>query len=160
MTRLGACWLTAAAAAGMGMPAATAADSKPLPARPPAYAPLPPDALADALRAEQAAYSRRLDVCTRLREIAVRTNDDKLYDRSLALEQQADALYHGRTARLGVKPGLRATSAPAGVRSPADVLDQKLGGDGDPLADLTPRPAADPARPATAQARQFREVQP
>ena len=86
------------------------------------YGPMDPAALAEALKAEQAAYQRRLDVCLKLRQIAVRTNDDQLTEQADELERQATALYHARTAKLGVKAALRAApEPPAGALSAAPV---------------------------------------
>ena len=109
------------------------------PLRPPVvYGPMDPAALAEALKAEQDAYQRRLDVCLKLRQIAARTNDERLTEQADDLERQATGLYHARTARLGVK---------AALRSVPDA------------ADLTPAAAVTvvPPRPA-APADQFREV--
>ncbi|MGL6095121.1 MAG: hypothetical protein ACRC7O_04875 [Fimbriiglobus sp.] len=176
MHRFRAWGLTAALASAVGVAAASAADpapkpwysrvfaggsaspAKPADAQPisPPVAPLTPEALADALKAEQDAYLRRLDVCTRLREVANRTNDDRLSDQADALEQQATALYHQRTARLGVRGPRGSTTTTATA-----VLDRTLGTGAatDPLA--ASRPPADTARPATAQVTtRFKEVQP
>ena len=72
--------------------------------RPPVvFGPMDPGALAEALRAEQDAWQRRMDVCLKLRQIAADANDDKLLTQADDLERQATALYHQRTARLGVK---------------------------------------------------------
>lgn len=100
------------------------------------YGPMDPAALTEALKAEQAAYQRRLDVCLKLRQIAVRTNDDKLTEQADELERQATALYHARTAKLGVKAALRTA----------------------PDADVRPAAAVTVAPPAPAKADQFREV--
>jgi hypothetical protein len=90
-----------------------------VPARPPVVlGPMDPIVLAEALKAEQDAYQRRLDVCLRLRELAAELNDDRLTAQALDLERQATALFHQRAARLGVK---------ASLRSPEDVLDRTLG---------------------------------
>jgi hypothetical protein len=87
-----------------------------LPARPPVVVgPLEPLAQADALRAEQDAYLRRLDVCLKLREIAAAKGDERLLAQADELEKQATALYHQRVARLGVK---------AQIRTPAETLDR------------------------------------
>src|SRR5207237_1161101 len=65
--------------------------------------------LAEALKAEQDAYQRRLDVCLKLRQIAARANDDRLTEQADDLERRATALYHARTAKFGVRAALRAT---------------------------------------------------
>jgi hypothetical protein len=107
--------------------------SAPAPARPPAVVgPLDPVAQADALRAEQDAWQRRMDVCLKLRQVAAARNDEALATRADELERQATALYQQRVARIGVK-------------SP-----------GRPEADI----AAEPRRPSEPPARQFREVKP
>jgi hypothetical protein len=68
-------------------------------------APPPPDVLAEAIRAEMEAYQRRIDSCTRLREIAIQTSNDSLLNEVDEIEKQALALYQARTARLGLKQG-------------------------------------------------------
>jgi hypothetical protein len=103
------------------------------------YGPMDPATLTEALKAEQSAYQRRLDVCLKLRQIAARTNDDQLAEQADDLERQATALYHARTAKLGVKAALR--SAP------------------EPAADVKPAAAVTVAPPTPASATdQFREV--
>ena len=78
------------------------------PARPPvAVAPLEPAVLAEALKAEQDAWDRRLDVCHKLRVVGSETNDEALSKQANDHEKQATALYHSRVARLGVKAPLR-----------------------------------------------------
>jgi hypothetical protein len=64
--------------------------------------PLPPDQLAEALRAEQEAYLRRVSVCTELRRIAVERGDDAMAHQADELERQVGALYNARVAALGV----------------------------------------------------------
>ncbi|OWK35062.1 hypothetical protein [Fimbriiglobus ruber] len=125
-----------------------------VPARPPVIVGrLDPVTLAEALKAEQDALQRRMEVCLKLREVAVKANDDKLLEQADALEKRATAVYHQRTARLGVKSALR---------SPVDALDRRLGTGAavDPLAVDAAKPAKTPTAdtPATAQARQFKEV--
>lgn len=154
MHRFSAWGAVLALAAGAGGMAA-AADTKPArPAssmRPPVIVePLPPDILAEAVRAEQDAYIRRLDVCTRLRAIAAEKNDDNLAQQAAELERRATALYEARVARLGVKP----SGSPA---PPAEVtLDQTLGSGVavNPLTVAAPQPAG------TASAASLREVKP
>ncbi len=73
------------------------------PSRPPTITePLKPEVLADALRAEQEAYLRRVSVCTELRRVALERNDDSLARQADELERQAAALYNARVAGLGV----------------------------------------------------------
>src|SRR5262245_18684121 len=64
--------------------------------------PLPSDQLAEALRAEQDAYLRRVSVCTELRRIAVEQGDDITVRQADELERQFGALYSARVAALGV----------------------------------------------------------
>src|SRR6478736_1605776 len=72
---------------------------KGVPAVPPAPpAPLPPELLADALRAEQEAWSRRVAVCTELRRIGEESQNDLLIRQADELERQATAVYNQRVA--------------------------------------------------------------
>ena len=129
MTRLAARRLLAAAAAAGLMGAAVAADPAPAdrtwyqkltggkppkpaepdgtfgtaPPKPTGFAPLDPAALQEAVRAEADAWARRLEVCTKLQQIAAARGDDKLAAHAAELEKQAGAIYKGRVARLGVK---------------------------------------------------------
>jgi hypothetical protein len=81
-------------------------------------APLSPEVIADALRAEQEAYLRRLSVCTELRRVADEQGDGTLARRADELERQVAALYNARVAALGVSrvraplPGPATTSGP------------------------------------------------
>ena len=132
----------------------------PIPTRPTiATAPLPPEAVASALRAEQEAYLRRLEVCTKLRHLAVNAGDDSLLQQADTLEQQATALYHGRVARLGVKSVRPAiASRPLPGPSPVTVLDRELGS-GVAITPLeSPTPADESGRPATASTQTFRRA--
>lgn len=120
---------TAAAAAGLAFAAAVAAADKPAPP-PVVFAPLPADVLAEAVRAEQDAYVRRLDVCTKLRRAAADKNDDRLAGVADDLERQATSLYQARVGKLGVgpaKPGDKPTVAakvnPLTVAPPAPRAD-------------------------------------
>lgn len=73
--------------------------------RPPTItAPLAPEVLADALRAEQDAYLRRVSVCTELRRVAAEKGDDALARQADELERQASSLYNLRVSGLGVSP--------------------------------------------------------
>jgi hypothetical protein len=118
-----------------------------VPARPPVVlGPLDPAVLAEALRAEQDAWQRRMDVCLKLKQIALDRGDEPLARQADELERQATALYHQRTARLGVK---------AGVRSPADVFDRTVG---QALPTVAPPEPVVAEKPAAAHARAFREV--
>jgi hypothetical protein len=168
-----AAWGLSALAAGALAPAALAADPAPpeksglvgrwlggsdpkpdtatktfadVPARPPVIiGPLDPAVLAEALRAEQDAWQRRMDVCLKLRQIAFKQGDEPLGRQADELERQATALYYQRTARLGVK---------SGVRSPADVLDRTAAA---PESVAPPEPVA-VEKPTAAPTREFREV--
>jgi hypothetical protein len=92
------------------------------PLRPPVViAPLEPSAIAEALKAEQQAWDRRMEVCLKLRMIADKTNNDALAKQADDLEKQATALYHHRSARLGVKAPLRGkpeATAPIATTTP------------------------------------------
>ncbi|HEY2910676.1 MAG TPA: hypothetical protein VGI99_10545 [Gemmataceae bacterium] len=122
MPRYRAWGLAAAVAAGLA-PAAVAADAskppttlfakwfgpKPKPksvARgstpPTVVAPLAPEVLQAALNAEQEAWIRRVNVCSKLREIANDKRDDALMRQADELERQATVLYNERTEALGV----------------------------------------------------------
>lgn len=132
MIRFRAWGLTAALAAGAGVPAlaadpplvpkqTTLADKLFGPSKPkrvgpatrtgstapamrstPTPTPLSPEAVIDALRAEQDAYLRRLTVCGELRRVGGETNNDALIRQADELERQAAALYNQRVAALGV----------------------------------------------------------
>lgn len=110
-----------------------------LPARPAVLVgPLDPMTQAEALRAEQDAFLRRLDVCLKIREIAAKKGDERLLTQADDLEKQATSLYHQRVARLGVK---------AQIRTPAETFER--------APSATPEAStAAPPQPA----RQFREV--
>ena len=81
----------------------TARSGSVTPQRPPTVtAPLAPEVLADALRAEQDAYLRRVSVCTELRRVAGERGDEPLARQADELERQSAALYNARVAALGV----------------------------------------------------------
>jgi hypothetical protein len=90
--------------------------------------PLPADQLAEALRAEQDAYLRRVSVCTELRRIAVQQGDDATVRQADELERQFGALYSARVAALGVTrtkaplPEPTSMSEAIAVRSAANRL--------------------------------------
>lgn len=65
-------------------------------------APLPAEQLAEALRAEQDAYLRRVSVCTELRRVALERGDDAMVRQADELERQFGSLYSARVAALGV----------------------------------------------------------
>jgi hypothetical protein len=89
-------------------------------------APLAPDQLADAVRAEQDAYLRRVSVCTELRRIALERGDDATVRQADELEKQAGALYNARVAALGVSrakaPLPEPSTSAVAARSAADRL--------------------------------------
>jgi hypothetical protein len=119
-------------------------------------APLPPEVLADALRAERDAWQRRVSVCEELRKIAFDKADDALSRQADELERQATALYNLRVAGLGVPrtkaplPGASALAAAALTpdSETATAKARKLAAPSSPVPGTT-----------TAQA-QVREVKP
>ena len=84
-------------------------------------APLSPEVLADALRAEQDAYLRRVSVCTELRRVATERADDQLLRQADELERQAAALYNARVAGLGVSRVKSPLPPPTDDRAVADL---------------------------------------
>lgn len=112
--------------------------------------PLPPETLAEVLRAEQDAYIRRLDVCTKLRAIADQTGNEQLATEARELERRATALYQQRVSKIGIRPGsqLSATSS----------LERSLG-TGAAVNPLNVTPPA-PAQPARSSLANLREVAP
>jgi hypothetical protein len=89
-------------------------------------APTGVEASAAVRRREQAAYLRRQAVCDRLRQVAVQSGDDALYQQAQDLEDRAWALYQDRTAGL---PG--GSSLVEG-----DAAPRPKGGRGDSRAEL------------------------
>jgi hypothetical protein len=65
-------------------------------------APLKPEVLADAWKAERDAQLRRLSVCTELRRVAFERGDEALARQADELERQVTALYNARVAGLGI----------------------------------------------------------
>jgi hypothetical protein len=63
---------------------------------------LPPEMVADAMKAEWAAWERRTNVCLKLREAAIARNDEALMRQVDELERQTNAIYKQRVAALGV----------------------------------------------------------
>jgi hypothetical protein len=76
------------------------------------------DAAAERSR-QEAALLRRLQVCDKLKEIAIRTNDAELLRRAEQLEERSQACYTQRTARLRGLAG--------GFQSDEKTVDQYLG---------------------------------
>lgn len=110
--------------------------------RPPTVsAPLPPEVVTAAFQAEQEALIRRMDVCVRLRQVAMEANDEGLMRQVDELERRENALYTARVAALGV-PKVKAP--PPG--SAAAVLDRKLG------TGVAVTPLTAPAAPVAADA--------
>jgi hypothetical protein len=93
----------------------------PRPAPPTITAPLSPEVLADALRAEQDAYLRRVSICTELRRVATDRADDQLLRQADELERQAAALYNARVAGLGVSRVKSPLPNPTDDRAVADL---------------------------------------
>ncbi len=122
------------------------------PPRPTVALTLDPAVLTDALRAEQEAWDRRMEVCRRLREVASPGDSEAITKQANDLEKQATALYHQRVARLGVK---------GPMRGPVDSIDRVLGSGAalDPTQIATPKPTLTD-KTATAQNRAFKVVNP
>lgn len=123
-------------------------------------APLPPDQLAEALRAEQDAYLRRVSVCTELRRIAIERGDETLARQADEVERQSGALYNARVAALGVSKTKSPLPEPT-VASRRGILDIDTPS-GDPTsikmaANKLVAPAAPVPGTTTAQ---VREVKP
>jgi len=125
-------------------------------------APLSAESLLACIRAEKDAYSRRLDACHRLREIAMDANDDTLEAKANELERLATETYRMRVSRLGVSSGSTAIGAvPTDAITSAkatQTLDATLGRG----AAVTPLTAAKPAAKGTATAKlpAYKEVNP
>jgi hypothetical protein len=68
---------------------------------------------------EEAALMRRLEVCDKLTEIAVRTNDTELLHRAEQLDERVRTTYSRRTSSLPVEKGA--------FQSDKQVLDKHLG---------------------------------
>ena len=121
--------------------------------------PLSSETLLEVLRAEKDAYTRRLDVCHRLREIAQQSNDEKLEAQANDLEKQATMTYRSRVAKLGVKSGGPLPPLPDSSSASAK-LDSKLGTGvaANPLTTGTKNTNDDKA--AMAKRNVFKEVAP
>jgi hypothetical protein len=71
----------------------------------PGHAPsatLPPEMVAEAVKAEYIAWERRTNVCLKLREAAIARNDEALMRQVDELERQTNAIYQQRVSALGV----------------------------------------------------------
>lgn len=66
-------------------------------------APLGAEVLAEAVKDEQNACTRRLDACAKLREIAGAKNDEAMLARIDELERQAVEICQARVARMGIR---------------------------------------------------------
>lgn len=96
------------------------------PMRPPVIiAPLSAEVLAEAVKDEQNACTRRLDACAKLREIAAAKNDEAMLARIDEIEKQAVEICQARVARMGIRGTaartVRATSESKTPFDPATV---------------------------------------
>lgn len=82
-------------------------------------APLTPEVISEAVKAEETACTRRLDACTKLRQFAIDKNDDKLLAQIDEIERQAIEMCQQRVARMGVKVGMKTR--------PSLVMDREIG---------------------------------
>ena len=114
-------------------------------------APLTPEVLARCLQAENDAYLRRVEICTKLRLIADEKNDPALNRKADELEKQAENLYNARTFALGIPK----TKSPAPESSHAMRLEEPASPKA--AAEKLLAPAAPVAETSTAA---IREVQP
>ena len=81
--------------AGSSKPAVPEKKSEPEAEKPPTR-----DEVAKSLDYEQKLYLKRLEFCTRLRQIAVESKDDSLLVKADALEKQATDVYLSKTSKL------------------------------------------------------------
>lgn len=121
--------------------------------------PLSSETMVSVLQAEKDAYTRRLDVCHRLREIAINTGDETLEAKVNELEKQAMATYQARVSRLGVKNGGPLPPLPSATAIAAtSKLDQNLGSGVAVNPLTTGKKSATADKSATAKVNQFKEV--
>ena len=120
-----------------------------------AVGPLSDEVLLAVMRAERDAYIRRMEVCLRLKEIALDARDERLEAKVNELERQATAAYHERVSRVGGKSGGPLPALPPSVSATA-ALDKALGSGVAKTPLDSPKPAA--GKTATAKAGQFKEV--
>ena len=127
-----------------------------------AVAPLSPESLLAAITAEKEAYSRRLDACHRLREIALDSGNETLEAKANELEKMATETYRLRVSRLGVPSGaMPMTAGPTLTATSAkETLNKQLGAGvaTNPLTSASKK-ATDKST-ATAKANTFKEVNP
>jgi hypothetical protein len=124
-------------------------------------APLSPESLLAAITAEKEAYSRRLDACHRLRELALDSSNEALEAKANELEKMATETYRLRVSRLGVPSGaMPLSSGPVVAASATDTLNKQLGTGvaTNPLASAAKKPTDKST--ATAKANTFKEVNP
>lgn len=93
-------------------------------------APPPAEIVVEAVRAESDAYARRLDACTRLRQIAIETGNDNLLNETDELERLAAAVYQARVARMGLSRS----------QAPKPALSDRLPASIDPTKVAPPTP--------------------
>jgi hypothetical protein len=105
---------------------------------------LSPEMVAEARKAEQDAWQRRMAVCLKLREAAITLNDKRLERTAEELERQVDALYKQRVAALGL-PKVKA-ALPAPPSGPA-VTSLDLGPTIPPEPKPAPAPLVAPGQP-------------
>jgi hypothetical protein len=118
-------------------------------------APLKPEVVANALRAEQEALRRRMEVCTELRRVALERGDDYLARQVDELERTAATLYYTRTAALGVPQVRTPLPEPMGASSLSDLAINS-----DTSAAAKAKKLTTPAAPAPGTTAQVREVLP
>ena len=92
--------------------------------RPVMSAPLPPEAVQEAVKAEADALLRRMNVCSELRQVAFDKNDDALMRQVDEIERQAKATYEKRVAALGVSKAAKAP-LPASAVASFDLVPEK-----------------------------------
>ena len=125
-------------------------------------APLSSESLLAAITAEKEAYSRRLDACHSLREIALDGNNEILEAKANELEKMATETYRLRVSRLGVPSGdMPIAAGPSlSASSAKESLNKQLGTGvaTNPLASAGKKPTDKST--ATAKANTFKEVNP
>jgi hypothetical protein len=118
-------------------------------------APLKPEVVANALRAEQEALRRRMEVCTELRRVALERGDDYLARQVDELERTAATLYYTRTAALGVPQVRTPLPEPLGASSISG-----LAMDSDNSATAKAKKLTAPTAPVPGSTAQVRDVMP
>jgi hypothetical protein len=105
-------WVAVAALCGGVAFAAAPKSGDPKAKAPVVVAPLGADVVAEAVRNEQDAVLRRLDICDRLRRLGEETNNPALVQQADELQKQVSEVYGSRVARLGVKGPKAESSSP------------------------------------------------